>query len=280
MREIFTLLFLLVSLCTYPIVYISPSYFQENGRWYWGINDEYIDEREEVTGAHTRTFRLVCNSTNPYACFRTPFAKDRRFVYFQGQRIEGANPQTWEVIMIMDRSLYSRDDRNVFFRGKKVKGADRDTFEDISSGRHWLFGRHSTFGRDKNHIFFRDKPLIGSCANDFRILDIYVVSNNKVFFQNRNLDADAQSFQILEHIGHEWFGVEYTIARDKNHIFIDSQKLTALDVETFEIVDVYYWGGVIVRDKNGTFQIHHDWETEIASLVPIEIEKTGSGRQE
>ena len=301
MRKILTILFLLISLCAFPIVPVQNTYFQKNGIWYFGDSGSSRANRmTKVIGACYCTFHIVCNSTNPYACFHTPFAKDNNFVYYRGVQIRSANPQTWEVIVAVDRSLYSRDDRNVFFRGERVEGADRDSFEDTGVERHSVLGRHSVFGRDKNFIFYGSKLLEGSCSDDFRILeDIYVVSNNRVFFRDREMEiADAESFQILARRGHPWFGVEYTIARDKNHIFIDNQILVAeIDIETFVVVDVNYCAEIdietflfvdtnycfdaicdaIVSDKNGIFHIHRDRETGVFSLVPIEIEKTGSG---
>ena len=302
MRKILTTLFLLVSLCAYPLTpAILPHYIQENGKWYWGVHSEKI----EVVGADVNSFRLVCT-----LCRGTPFAKDNYSVFFAGQRIEGANPHTWELIITeavqrVQQHLYSRDDRNVFFRGQKIEGADRDTFEDITIGvRHIFSPSFSTFGRDKNAVFrgavrtsydvatfrklsregfmvdksgvyFRERLLEGSCFTDFREESVYhTISNGRVFFRDLEIEgADANSFRFsMQRISPFALApaVEYTIARDRNHIFIDNQKMTELDVETFVVIDSCDWEGAIVRDKNGTFRIRRGWGE--FSLVPIETE--------
>ena len=294
MRKILTILFLLVSLCAFPST-VSPTYLKEDGRWYWAGT--------EIIGVHTRTFHIIYNRR-----LRTSFARDRRSIYFAGQRIEGVHRRTWELIIptLAGQSgiVYSRDRRNVFFGSEKIVGADRDSFEDITFSAGW---RATRWGRDKNSIFrgavrtfydvatfrevswqgftadksgiyYQDRLLKGACSNDFRILHRYVISNNRVFFNDYKLNADAKTFQVLANDPIMLSGVSrnaFTIARDKNHIFKNSQKFTELDVETFEIVYLSHWNGAIVRDKNGTFQFHR--RSGVFSLVPIEIEKTGSG---
>ena len=305
MRKILMILCLLVSLSVFPRQ-MPATYFQEDGRWYFGFSNR--TDNTEVVGAHIPTFRLVCNGGSR-ACWSTPFARDRRFVYFQGRRIIGVHLRTWELIAPIEGkgrfSLYSRDRRNVFFGGTKIEGADRDSFEDISSG---LGHRTPFFGRDKNSIFrgvfrtsydvatfrevcigftadklgiyYQGKLLEGTCLNDFRLLNLYVVSNNRVFFRDQKLNADAKSFQVLAYKRSPFSnasGLDFTIARDKNHIFIDGQKLAELDVETFVIVNLYYRsglfrGGAIVKDKNGTFQIRNYFGFRPFDLIPIETE--------
>jgi hypothetical protein len=299
MRKILTLLFLLVSLSVFPRT-IFATYFKEDGRWYWGATSG-----TEVVGAHTRTFHIIYNGRS-----RTSFARDRRSIYFAGQRIEGVHRRTWELIIPtltgQYEIVYSRDRRNIFFGSEKIVGADRDSFEDITNAG-W---RATRWGRDKNSIFrgavrtsydvatfqelcswrgftadksgvyYQDRLLEGSCFDDFRILNLYIISNNRIFFNDHKLNADAESFQILgyRHIPIAGAaGFELTIASDKNHIFVDSKKITELDVETFEIVDLDYQlgrirGGPIVRDKNGTFQIRYYWQPGVFSLIPIETE--------
>jgi hypothetical protein len=298
MRNIVTALFLLVALSAFSYFPAPPKrYFQQDEKWYFGNKtDNGVVYGIEIIGADVGSFRSVCHSRYLDACEITEFAKDNNYAYYLGQRIESANPQTFELIRLMWKNLYSRDDKNVFFMTEKVEGADRETFEDIS------IVNRSTFGRDKNFIYrgavrmpydiatfrelraqgftidklgvyYRDTLLAGSCFNDFRELETYIISNNRVFFKDRELkDADADSFQIIEHIA-GWFGIEYSIARDKNHIYVDNQKLTEIDVETVVISDVGHWRGTIVQDKNGTFRLKEDYDNRgFFNLIPIEIE--------
>ena len=150
MRKIAIALFLLVSLCAFPIHPTIPEhYIQIDGRWYWW---EHNDSQIEVVGADVGSFRLVCTPCRDL----TPFAKDNYSVFFAGVRIEGANPHTWELITteVVQQHLYSRDDRNVFFGSQKIEGADRDMFEDIGTGVPGIFSpSFSTLGRDKNSVF-------------------------------------------------------------------------------------------------------------------------------
>ena len=302
MRRILTLLVLLVSLYAFPLSPAFSYYFQENGRWYFGRRTNSGNFGTEIVGIDVDSFRLISNSNDPFFCPLTPFAKDNNFVYHSGRQIEGANPQTWEIIFTekVQRNLYSRDDRNVFFRGEKIESADRDTFEDISTGLRNYFYSRSIFGRDKNFVFrgaartsydvatfrelyrqeftvdklgvyYRDRLLVGSCFNDFRELwAYYTISNNRVFFKDSEIeDADANSFQVLAYFrGAPWFSIEHTIARDRNHIFINSQKFTEIDVEFAVIRE----SATVIGDRNGAFQIYSDWRSGIVSLVPIETE--------
>ena len=146
-----------------------------------------------------------------------------------------------------------------------VPSYDVATFRELSRPR---------FTADKSGIYFQDRLLEGSCSSDFRELSQHLtVSNGRVFFFDNKIEgADANSFRIVAQrfypeIG---FGIEYSfsITRDKNHIFLERQKMTELDAETFVVICANQRDGAIVRDKNGTFQIRR-WPFRLA---PVEVD--------
>ena len=312
MKKFLTLLFLLVSLSAFPY---SPAptlyYLQEDGRWYFGIRTrDGAVWGTEIIGADAWSFRVVYRGCYR-GCIRTSrrptqFARDINYVYYSGQRIEDANPRTWQLIeseAVWRDLLYSRDDKSVFFRDKKIEGADRGTFEDISIRAPSTFGRDKNsifrgavrtsydvatfrelrwrgFTADKSGVYYQDTLLEGSCFNDFREVltplnssSPYIISNNRVFFKNHELKgADAESFQVLV-FKDGWTRIYYTVARDKNHVFINNQRLAEIDAET-AVTSVVGRAicDVMISDKNGTFRIRRDWETGVFSLIPIETE--------
>lgn len=298
---IIAFLFVSVSVSALLFVGIAENYVHNNGKWYFGniMNEESL---KEVIGADTLTFEVLCDENYSH-CF---YAKDKNYVYHKGERIEGADLNNF--VVIFPQTSYSKDDKNVYFESKKIEEADLQTFELVNSNSMYihflsyakdknsifkngvrmaydvstfkLLFEEKPYTADKSGIYFNDNLLKGSLSEDYRILKntIYLISNNKVFFQETEIKgADVATFEITENKyafnnGLYKNKIDYTIAKDKNFIYLNHQCLTEIDVKTFEIVEkndikVDLWkgyyksvGDAIIKDKNGTYQIKKEGE--------------------
>ncbi|MDR3168756.1 MAG: DKNYY domain-containing protein [Candidatus Peribacteria bacterium] len=76
------------------------------------------------------------------------YAKDKNHVYFNGLPIQGANPDTYEVL---ERGIFAKDDSQIFFRSWyepyapniPLQGVDVETFEVLS----W------EYAKDKQNVY-------------------------------------------------------------------------------------------------------------------------------
>jgi|GEM_PF-6631034 len=290
MRNILIVLFLSLSVFAKAFSPILEYYVKIDGKWYFGFNGRYT----EVVGADPSTFQSIGR-------YEAYFAKDKNYVYWRHERIEGANPETFVIVS----TVWSKDDKNVFLKTKKINNADAKTFELIGSIFTPNYGHHGIgFAKDKNYVFqngvvtpydvvtfrllpwgfmvdksgiyYRGHLLKGASPKNFRAMDIYMISNNKVFYEDTEIKgADAASFRIVMHrdAGMQTANhhrVDFTIAKDKTGIYINGEAFRNIDVETFRIVtspirppnfgsnEKGEWvdrNAVIMGDKNGIYRI-------------------------
>ena len=299
MRSILIILFLLVSVSVSASEYRYYTHGWRPKKWYFGDPGYY----KEVVGYDSLTFRVIRpENWNSDSDFH--FAIDKNYVYCQGKRIEGADPETFE--LMTEGCLYSKDNKNVYFATGKVDEADLKTFECIPKIYTPGCGYGGVYAKDKNSVFEIGRPksydvstfkllswgfvtdksgiyhndilLKGSSSANYRAMDVYMVSNNKVYYQYIEIEgADANSFQMIIHReNNEAYGggLDYTIAKDKNCIYIDAEVFRQFDVKTFEIVtspilppeyeynmEEEKWtdiNAVVVKDKNGIYRIERD----------------------
>ncbi|MCL2327141.1 MAG: TonB family protein [Bacteroidetes bacterium] len=271
MKNILIVLFLLVSVLGFssPIVYDEGYVKMENGKWYFqvvGGNCGGELSFIEIVGIDNPSFKVIkCKKGN----YGTWYAKDKNYVYYRGKRIIGADHNSVEILEGWD---YIKDKNYVYYDGKRIiGGADPTTFKVLEC---------ENYAVDRFGIYYRGTPLMYSLPKNYRFLGdfcpTYVISNNRVFFQESEIKgADAATFEIVKVIVNRYF----TIAKDKNHVYIDNQTFTGLDTKTFEIDTVAYVNlrkvrcsgcypskepcynsdlQVSVKDKNGVYWVKLD----------------------
>jgi hypothetical protein len=109
--------------------HLGGSYFKDN-------DDVYYDG--VVMSANTTTFKYISFD----------FARDRYYVYYGGDIIDGADPATIEVL----NKAYSRDVFGAFYENKKIQGVNTSTFEIIND----------EYARDRNYVYHLGEVLPGA----------------------------------------------------------------------------------------------------------------------
>ena len=148
------------------------------------------------------TFELVTSNEKGISYF-----KDKSNIYFkcynQESIIEGANPSKFKILDLekgisTDQSqyyyyeklipfdfskatvlnyYYTISEDKVFFCFEEIKGADADTFIII----------RENLGKDKNHVYFKDKVVLGADSETFNLLEgctngEYYEDMNRIFY--------------------------------------------------------------------------------------------------
>jgi len=164
-------------------------------------------------------------------------AKDKNHVYHNEMIIEGADPNTFDLVSpeeIYDEKYkfftYTKDANQVFYLYLSIKGAD------ASSYRH-LWG---DFSRDDTNLYFMEKKLVAISENPEKITndsdENYLRIGEAVYYQMMLIEsANADSFSVIKE----------SFAKDNHAIYSGSKLLKDVDPYSFEIINDHYQ-----RDKN------------------------------
>lgn len=157
------------------------------------------------------------------------WAKDKNHVYWEDQEQAYLDPVTVKVFP----HFYVIDRSGVWLYGtgfhmKVIKmDADQATFSVISDG----------YGKDKNHIYYSDKIIV---------------------------DADSESFVLLNKSTYPLEGISSWYAKDVNDAYYRSSAISGADIKSFIFVggdyakdkyNVYYQGKVLLNADPKTFEI-------------------------
>jgi len=99
------------------------------------------------------------------------FIKDTKKVFCNSYELEGASPDTFELISKRDRNNLSRDNSYVFYGNIKIENADLDTFKVLSDN----------YEKDKEGVYFKEWEIKGADPTTFR-----VVSDKNALAKDKN----------------------------------------------------------------------------------------------
>lgn len=107
-------------------------------------DEKYIYKKSGDDGAYI----IKEADLNSFEVIGDWFTKDNNNVYYQGRKLEDADPKTFQY---SPDSIFQKDKNNVYIYNNfwgmwLIKGADPETIEDMGI-------RRDTFYRDKNHVF-------------------------------------------------------------------------------------------------------------------------------
>lgn len=162
----------------------------------------------------------------------TKYFKDKKSVYYQGAKLEGANPKTF---FVFEETGYAKDKRNVFKRGNKIKKADPKTFVALNS----------FVAKDKNNTYYSTRIIDYIDSKTVEIFEdnsSFIKDKDRVYYSLEPIEGvDIDSFKYLG----------YGYMKDKNNAYYNGKIIEGADAETFE----YYlkWDSN-ARDKNGYYR--------------------------
>ena len=155
----------------------------------------------------------------------TGFFKDKNNVYYDGEKVEGIDMNSIEVIS----GMWIKEKNNVFYEGQKLKGISSDNFSYFDGGLSY-----ETILFDKNGIYKFLKN-----EDDEKALEII------------RLDGKELDLKTLERITSVFDSSNYF--KDKNGVyFMDGKKFVKVngaDKDSFEVTESGKYG----KDKNNVY---------------------------
>ena len=201
------------------------------------FNDDLVVEKVELS---PEIDLKTLQSFENYA----EYSKDKNNVYYDFQKIEGADIKTFEP----DGYSIGKDKTGVYYKTHKINSIDVNSTEVLEN----------EFYKDKNNIYYRNKKLENFKPENFEVISSSLVGQNEDFYYFTKDENDNTKFFLLENknVDAETFEVldeEYT--KDKNNAYYKGKILKGVDVKT---LDIYYNksdNGYKIKDKNKVYKI-------------------------
>lgn len=213
----------------------------------------YMVQTRVLENADPKTFDYIHNTH----ARRQTYGKDRRQVYNMGLVIEGADPESFELIgsnigkdnkaiyrgidlisndpdnFSMEGSL-RRDSKYVYKRKDTIHGADPATYKEVK-GRIGL-------GIDKNHIFCNQKPLPNSDPKSFRLVGTSFWKDRTGVYNRKCNKVDIDQWTVIS------LKKGTNFLRDKDHIYAGEKIMPNADRASFRVLNAAY-----AKDRNSIF---------------------------
>ena len=201
------------------------------------FNDDLVVEKVELS---PEIDLKTLQSFENYA----EYSKDKNNVYYDFQKIEGADIKTFEP----DGYSIGKDKKGVYYKTHKINGIDVNSTEVLEN----------EFYKDKNNIYYRNKKLENFKPENFEVISSSLVGQNEDFYYFTEDENDNTKFFLLENknVDAETFEVldeEYT--KDKNNVYYKGKILKGADVKTFDIHYNKNDNGYKIKDKNKVYKI-------------------------
>ena len=207
---------------------------------FYQFNDDLVVEKVELS---PEIDLKTLQSFENYA----EYSKDKNNVYYDFQKIEGADIKTFEP----EGFFIGKDKKGVYYKTHKINGIDVNSTEVLEN----------EFYKDKNNIYYRNKKLENFKPENFEVISSSLVGQNEDFYyftedENNNTkfillenkNVDAETFEVLDE--------EYT--KDKNNVYYRGKILKGADVKTFDIHYNKSDNGYKIKDKNKVYKIVND----------------------
>jgi hypothetical protein len=104
-------------------------------------------------------------------------------VWWSDTEIVGADPDTLKVYS----QHYAKDKDRAYHWFNVVEKADASTFEPLTY----------PFAKDKDQVFWSDKIVTGADPHSAEVKGGYLIDKESVYWGNKTIDADRQSFEFL-----------------------------------------------------------------------------------
>ena len=210
----------------------------KNGIYHFYLfNDDLVVEKVELS---PEIDLKTLQSFENYA----EYSKDKNNVYYDFQKIEGADIKTFEP----DGYSIGKDKKGVYYKTHKINGIDVNSTEVLEN----------EFYKDKNNIYYRNKKLENFKPENFEVISSSLVGQNEDFYYFTEDENDNTKFFLLENknVDAETFEVldeEYT--KDKNNVYYKGKILKGADVKTFDIHYNKSDNGYKIKNKNKVYKI-------------------------
>lgn len=190
----------------------NPNTFESFRYGYWKDGNRLYYEGQYLEGRDASTLEQV--KFEEYPPYNRDFTRDSSGLYLNNQKLEGANPQTFELI---DRQPnFARDDQYLFYKHYRIEGVDFESVEIIGGD----YPNDTTdYLKDKNGAYFVYDEL----------------ASGNILIPQKLEGADLETLEV--DLGH--FSRNY-LAKTKDFIYFRGKKIEGIEPKGFWIFHPHY----------------------------------------
>lgn len=192
-----------------------------DGKTFEVIESRYAKDRNNAyyygyaSEVKNNIYMLPCNVAT-FQVLSYPFAKDNTKVFYENEKINGANASTFRTL----NHGFSKDKDAVFFYTKKITNADAASFEVFKENDLYTDGVY--YAKDNNNIYWQDQKLQNCNLSTFTVLGQGYGADAMHVFYKTNLikNANPKTFKVYPH------GFGNADAEDSTNKFYEGLKTT------------------------------------------------------
>lgn len=200
----------------------------------WGTNylkdknHVYYYQEKDYGELIVKIFEEVDPATFVVDVASSPYSRDAKNIYWNGERLTDADPNTFKLIM---KTPYGTDGKNVYYQATKLLDAEAGQFK----------LENKDVGVTDRYVYYYGTKLEGIHPDNFTFCNKYyphyIKNNSMVYYHNIRVEgADAATFEEKGGWGRE--------GEDKNHRYIGAE----IDEEEPILFGVYE-SGVYFRNR-------------------------------
>ena len=170
----------------------------------------------------------------------TGFFKDKNNVYYDGEKVEGIDMNSIEVIS----GMWIKDKNNVFYEGQKLKGISSDNFNYFDGGLSYetiLFDKNGIYKFLKNEDNEKSVEIIRLDGKELDLKTLERISSpldSSDYFKDKNgvYFMDGKKFVKVNGANKDSFEVTESgkYGKDKNNVYFEGKKLEGKKPKEFE----------------------------------------------
>jgi hypothetical protein len=217
---------------------------ENDGVYYKDWNEARGSGKRLLKDLDPQTFEVLENDD---------YGKDKRFVYYQGNPINGADPITFKFV----GDLYAIDKYRAYYAGDSIQSSSSNGFKIIDS----------YYSSDYKDIYYTTKPLHVCTPRDFKI---FPNTNNESEYQRWATDGCYYYFMNFKIPSEDYknvflFKESAGFAKDKKWVYMMDRKinfdeegnkiLDTVDIATFTVTNY-----INCKDKFGCINPYHGRE--------------------
>lgn len=136
----------------------KPGFVYENGTWNYVSYDTGVGRRVTPISVRNNEFKILKYHD---------FARDNTSVYFKSNKVEGSDPNTFQIISGKGRYRYAKDKNNVYIYVRndwsifKIINADPNSFETLEF----------PYSKDKDDAYCGNLPLYVDDVSKFEVIE-------------------------------------------------------------------------------------------------------------
>ena len=196
-------------------------------------NIYYFDENDfkKLDNADVNSFKRIGY---------TSFFKDKNNVYYDGEKVEGIDMNSIEVIS----GMWIKDKNNVFYEGQKLKGISSDNFNYFDGGLSYetiLFDKNGIYKFLKNEDNEKSVEIIRLDGKELDLKTLERITSSldsSDYFKDKNgvYFMDGKKFVKVNGVDKDSFEVTESgkYGKDKNNVYFEGKKLEGKKSKEFE----------------------------------------------